>query len=203
MITRRALTAAGLVALAFTLSPRQLLAAPPAGFTIHRKPRSLPPLGFQSGIGQTLSLDDFRGNVVLLNVWATWCAPCRAEMPTLDNLQAKLGGTGFEVLALSVDRGGQDDVAPFYRELGLQHLTVYVDKKETAQSSLGIFGLPTTLLIDDEGRELGRLIGPAEWDSTDMIAFLQSMIGRDEDEGDDLIEEAEKPANNNYRETTS
>lgn len=194
MIARRTFTATGMVALAaagvLVCSPRRLVAAPPAGFTMHSAPRALPDIVFQSGRGQTLGLEDFRGRWLLLNLWATWCAPCRAEMPTLDNLQAKLGGSRFEVVALSLDHGGVDEVESFYRELGLQHLAIYVDPTTTTQRRLKVFGLPTTLLVDHQGLELGRLIGPAEWDSSEMVAFLRSMIERGVDERDDLIEDA-------------
>ncbi len=201
MITRRKIMiTAGMASLAggvLMSFPYQPLAAPPTGFVLHREPMPVPPLVFQSDRGQTLGLDDFRGQLILLNLWATWCAPCRAEMPALDHLQAELGGPDFEVLALSVDREGVAVVQPFYNELELEHLAIYVDTESAAQRLLGIFGLPTTLLIDDEGQELGRMIGPAEWDDDDMIAFLRSMIGRGEDQPDLVIEETKLQTNNN------
>lgn len=200
MITRRRIMiAAGMASLvggAFMSSLQQPLAAPPTGFTLHREPFAVPPLVFQSDRGQALSLDDFRGQLILLNLWATWCAPCRAEMPALDHLQANLGGPDFEVLALSVDREGVAVVQPFYHELELEHLAIYIDTNAAAQRLLRVFGLPTTLLINEEGQELGRMIGPAKWDGDDMIAFLRSMIGRSEDQPDLLIEETKLQTNN-------
>jgi thiol-disulfide isomerase/thioredoxin len=172
-------------------------AAPPAGFTMHAEPSLTPAITFQSGHGQKLSLDDFRGRVVLLNLWATWCGPCRAEMPTLDNLQSMLGGPAFKVLALSLDRGGANDVERFYQELGLRQLAVYVDPMTGAQRALRVFGLPTTLLIDVDGFELGRLIGPADWDSREMVGFLRSVIDRRPDRDDLLIEETHDLFNSN------
>jgi thiol-disulfide isomerase/thioredoxin len=162
--------------------PNQVSAASPGkvghspNFLLHDAPAPMPELRFSDGEGQPLSLADFRGKVVLLNIWATWCVPCRKEMPTLDRLQAALGGTRFEVVALSIDRGRADVVRKFYAETGIQHLSVRVDSSSQAGFALATVGLPTTLLIDGGGRELGRLIGPAEWDAPEMVAFLKSMI---------------------------
>ena len=170
-------------------------AEPPAGFVLHPNPLETPEIAFQAGSGRKLVLDDFLGRVVLLNLWATWCAPCRAEMPTLDNLQAILGGSDFEVLALSLDQGGVQDVERFYRELGLRHLAVYVDPTTRAQRELRVLGLPTTMLIDADGFELGRLIGPTEWDSHEMVSFLRSFIDQRPGRDDILIEETKNMIN--------
>jgi len=151
-------------------------AAAPAGLILHDVPREIPPLVFADDVGRQRTLEEFRGNVILLKVWATWCGPCRKEMPTLDRLQARLGGSQFQVIALSVDRGGPDAVRRFYAETGVRHFALFIDSAARAGLRLGLFGLPGTLLIDREGRERGRLIGPAEWDSPEMIAFLQSQI---------------------------
>lgn len=197
MIARRTLLASGLPLGLMALSGMPVAAAPPSGFVMHAKPLALPTVAFQASDRQKRSLDDFRGRVVLLNLWATWCAPCRAEMPTLDALQMLLGGPGFEVVALSLDRGGANDVESFYRELGLRHLAVYVDPSTDAQRSLGVFGLPTTLLIDAGGFELGRLIGPTEWDSREMVGFLRSFINQRPDREELLIEETHDVINMN------
>jgi thiol-disulfide isomerase/thioredoxin len=140
----------------------------------------VPSLEFADGEGHPHTLADFRGKVVLLNVWATWCLPCRKEMPTLDRLQAALGGDDFEVVPLSIDRGGAERVKKFYAEIVIQHLPIYVDSSRTANSALDAIGLPVTLLIDRQGRELGRMSGAAEWDAPEMIAFLKSIIARKE-----------------------
>lgn len=142
-------------------------------FTWHDPPKPVPNLTFENGAGAPQSLADFRGKMVLLNIWATWCAPCRREMPTLDRLQARLGGPDFEVVALSIDRAGIPVVKKFYEELGLKALGVYVDKTSRTTQELGVVGLPTTLLLDRAGHELGRLIGPAEWDSPAMIDLFR------------------------------
>ena len=125
-----------------------------------------------------MNLADFRGKVVLLNIWATWCAPCRREMPTLERLQAELGGPDFEVVALSIDRKGLPVVKEFYQELGLQELAMYVDEAGAAQRALNALGLPTTLLLDRDGSEIGRLLGPAEWDSPEMVSFIRGYVER-------------------------
>jgi thiol-disulfide isomerase/thioredoxin len=153
-------------------------AEPPAGFALHDSPQPVPEIRFEDGQGKTLSLADFRGKVVLLNIWATWCAPCRREMPTLERLQAELGGPDFEVVALSIDRKGLPVVKEFYEELGLRELGMYVDASGKAPRELRALGVPTTLLIDRDGNEVGRLAGPAEWDSPEMVAFIRSYIGQ-------------------------
>lgn len=150
---------------------------PEVSFTFHETPLELAELRFTDAQGRARSLDEFSGKLILLNIWATWCTPCRREMPTLERLQTELGGPDFEVLALSIDRQGASVVAEFYRELGLEALAVYVDASSDALRSLGIIGVPTTLLIDRKGREVARLVGPAEWDSPEMIAFFRARVG--------------------------
>jgi len=145
-------------------------------FVMHEAPRPLPEIKFEDGNGDALTLADLRGKTVLLNIWATWCVPCREEMPTLDALEAELGGPGFEVVPLSVDRAGPEVVRKFYAEIGIEHLGLYIDASMRASFDLQAPGLPTTLLIDSEGRELGRLVGPAEWDTPEMIAFLKDHL---------------------------
>ena len=141
-------------------------------FGMHEAPRPLPEIKFEDGNGHALTLHNLKGKTVLLNIWATWCVPCREEMPTLDALEAELGGPAFEVVALSVDRAGPDVVRNFYAEIGIEHLGLYIDATMRASFNLQAPGLPTTLLIDSEGREQGRLVGSADWDTPEMIAFL-------------------------------
>jgi thiol-disulfide isomerase/thioredoxin len=156
----------------------EAVAALPKSYVLHDAPKPIPDVRFTDGEGRPRTLADFRGKVVLLNVWAAWCVPCRKEMPTLDRLQAALGGGGFEVVALSIDRPGAEAVKTFYSEIGVQHLAVNVDASGEALSALAATGLPTTILIDAEA-ELGRLMGPAEWDAPDMVAFLKSVVERE------------------------
>jgi thiol-disulfide isomerase/thioredoxin len=163
---------------ALTVSIQPAGAQAPAGFAVHESPRPLPDIQFENGQGEAMSLADFRSRVVLLNIWATWCAPCRREMPTLERLQAELGGPDFEVVALSIDRQGREVVADFYEELGLRQLGIYIDPSAKAPRELSAPGVPTTLLIDRDGNEVGRLLGPAEWDSPEMVAFIRGRIQR-------------------------
>lgn len=171
----RRLALAILVTIAFAAAAS---AEPPPNFVLHDAPIPAPDVHFTDGDGSPRTLADFRGKLVLLNVWATWCVPCRKEMPTLDRLQAALGGPDFEVVALSIDRGGPEVVKKFYAEVGVRHLAVHVDTTGKAGFALATAGLPTTLLIDAHGQELGRLIGPAEWDAPEMVTFLKSIIAR-------------------------
>jgi len=140
------------------------------------KPQPLPNIEFQDGNGATHKLDEFRGKTILLNIWATWCWPCRKEMPTLDRLQAALGSEHFRVLTLSIDTEGLDKVKKFFADLNVQNLPIYIDPTTRVSGDLGVSGLPTTLLIDPNGQELARLIGPAEWDSAEMQALLKKHI---------------------------
>lgn len=149
-------------------------------FSIHEEPKRIPELRFVNGEGQEMSLEDFQGKTVLLNIWATWCVPCRKEMPALDRLQANLGGPDFEVVPLSIDRAGLPAVEAFYQELDLESLGIYVDQSASAAYELGAVGLPTTLLVNPEGQELGRLVGPAEWDSPEMVALLRQQLAATE-----------------------
>jgi thiol-disulfide isomerase/thioredoxin len=144
---------------------------------LHEEPQPLADLVFADESGEPRSLEDWHGKVLLLNVWATWCAPCRAEMPTLDRLQQRLGDKGFEVVALSVDRAGASTVRKFFDEIGVK-LAVFIDQDGVAIRALGLFGLPATLLIGPDGDELARLAGPAAWDTPEMISFLERIIER-------------------------
>ena len=152
------------------------MAEGPNAIPQHDTPLPLPAISFADEHGNPLTLDRWRGKLVLLNVWATWCAPCRHEMPTLDRLQATLGSERFEVVALSIDRAGGGVVRRFFDEIGIRHLGIFIDETMKALRDLKIFGLPGTLLIGPDGRELGRLIGPAEWDTPEMVAFFEGVI---------------------------
>src|SRR3954471_7440712 len=128
----------------------------PIPFARAGNPKPVPSLEMQDANGQRRTLDDFRGKVVLLNIWATWCAPCREEMPALDRLQAELGGPAFQVVALSVDQQGASIARQFYGEVGIKALPLYVDPSAKAGFVLDAAGLPASLLVDRAGREVGR-----------------------------------------------
>lgn len=176
-----ALVAVAAGAAAWRFGPGAGPAAPASGemaaFRETRPPVPVAGFGFTDGDGRPVAIGDFAGRVVLLNLWATWCAPCVREMPALDRLQARLGGPGFEVVALSLDRGGRDQVAPFLERLGVGNLALYLDPGSAAMRELSPRGLPTTLLIDREGREVGRLEGAAEWDSPDALRLIRHYLG--------------------------
>ena len=171
----KAFALALLVALLVAWQPA-VAAGAPQNFAVLDTPAVVPEISFADGIGKTKTLADYSGKVVLLNIWATWCAPCRKEMPTLDRLQAELGGRDFEVVALSVDRGGPELVKKFFAEIGVTHLALNIDTSSNSMFTLGTVGLPTTLLINREGKEIGRLIGPAEWDASEMVNFIRGRI---------------------------
>lgn len=170
------LAAVAALAAAVGAIPLSRAETPPKNFAVHDKPRTLPEVRFVNAEGRPLTLTHFRGKVVLLNIWATWCGPCRREMPSLDRLQAKLGSPAFEVVALSIDRAGIDAVRPFYEELKLEKLAIYIDRSAKVTRQLAVVGIPTTLLIDAEGREIGRLAGPAEWDVPEFVTFIGSQL---------------------------
>jgi thiol-disulfide isomerase/thioredoxin len=174
MTTGRGATT-GLLSLLLVLGAGAAAQAPP-GFILREQARPVPEIQFEDQARAPLHLSDFRGKVLLLNLWATWCAPCRREMPTLDRLQATLARPDFQVVALSVDRDGVPAVAAFYEELGVEALAIYVDSSTSAMRALGALGLPTTLLLNRDGNEIGRLLGPAEWDSPEMVAFVRDYL---------------------------
>ena len=144
-----------------------------AAFVFKKEPEPLPAFKFQDAEGRERTLADWKGKVVLLNLWATWCLPCRKEMPALDRLQAAEGSAKFDVLAISVDRKGIDASKKFLDETGVKNLGLYVDPSARLSSELRAVGLPATILIDTEVREIGRLLGPAEWDSEDAVRLIR------------------------------
>lgn len=133
-------------------------------------------LKFEDGTGKALSLADFKGKVVLLNLWATWCAPCRKEMPAFDRLQSHFKDRPFEIVALSVDRGGAAASRKFLDSVNVPNLKLYVDPTARQHTALRAVGLPTTILFDGQGRELGRLAGAAEWDSEDAKRLIDAAL---------------------------
>jgi thiol-disulfide isomerase/thioredoxin len=147
-----------------------------AAFVFRSAPEALPRVTFRDAAGRERTLIDWHGKVVLLNLWATWCLPCRKEMAALDRLQGALGSDAFEVLAVCVDRAGLPGARKFLAENGVARLALYADATQRLASSLGAAGLPATLLIDGEGREIGRLLGPAEWDGPDAKRLIQAAL---------------------------
>ena len=144
-----------------------------AAFVFRKAPEALPEVKFQDATGKERTLADWRGKVVLLNLWATWCLPCRKEMPALDRLQKEMGSDKFEVVAVSVDRKGLEASQEVPRRDGGQNAWRSTPTRRARMSStLRAVGLPATLLLDAQGREIGRLLGPAEWDSEDAKRLI-------------------------------
>ncbi len=150
-----------------------------AAFALHKTPLALPEFTYVDEKGAKYSLKDLHGKVVLLNLWATWCGPCRHEMPWLDQLKGKFRDRQFEVLAISIDRGGLEKPRRFFDQIKIRNLALYGDPTGRLAAKLRAFGMPTTILIDRAGRELGRIAGPAEWASSDAIAFIEAAIGQE------------------------
>ncbi len=148
-----------------------------ATFVFKKEPEALTDFVFVDESGTQRSLKDWQGKVVLLNLWATWCAPCGKEMPALDRLQKELGSDKFEVVALSVDRAGVDASRKFLDQTKVEALRLYVDPTARAALQLKALGLPATLLLDRDGREIGRLMGPAEWDGDDARRLIRAVLG--------------------------
>ena len=141
-----------------------------------RPPRPVSAHAFLEDGKTRRTIADYRGSGVVMNFWATWCAPCVREMPSLDRLQAKM--PGIRVLALSVDRGGTPVIENFYRKHKIANLDVLADEGAKLMRKLRVRGLPTTLLIDADGNEVGRVVGPVEWDSGPVRALIRHTIGR-------------------------
>lgn len=145
-------------------------------FVQGKKPKQVSDLRFQDEAGRARSLAEFRGKLVLLNIWATWCAPCREEMPALDRLQAKLGGRNFEVVALSIDQQGPGAVRKFFDDVGIKALQLYIDPSAQAALTLGAVGVASTLLIDRTGQQIGRHVGPANRDAPGIVEDFRRRI---------------------------
>ena len=152
----------------------------PLRFVVQVEPRLAPPLRFLDGEGKATDLGAWRGKVVLLNIWATWCGPCVKEMPALDRLQTSLAAEGLHVVALSIDKGtaALAAVKAFYASHGIRSLKVYNDPEGAAGFELGVPGVPVTFLLDREGREIGRLVGAAEWDGAEAVALVRRHLAR-------------------------
>jgi thiol-disulfide isomerase/thioredoxin len=142
-------------------------------FTLVRPVRPAPQAPLTDEKGASVTLAKFKGKVVLVNFWATWCAPCVREMPALDALQAKFGTDRFVIVAVSLDRLGFAKITPFLERIRVERLTVLLDKKRALYSKVGGQGLPTTLLLDHEGKVRGYLEGPAEWDGKTAEALIR------------------------------
>lgn len=145
-------------------------------------PRRPPEIAFAGPDGQARNLEGFRGKTILVNLWATWCVPCREEMPALDKIQAELGGPDFEVVAINVDTRNPEKPKAWLQENGIRNLTYYADPGgkllQTLQKSGHVVGLPTTFVVEASGCEVALLKGPAEWASPEAFAFVRTALGK-------------------------
>ena len=153
-----------------------------AAFTVADRPLRLPDLSFRDATGTERHLADWRGRTVLLNLWATWCVPCRKEMPALDALEGKLGGPAFEVVAVNIDTRDPEKPRAWLKEVGVGRLGYYADPSAKVFQDLKTMGraagMPTTLLVDPSGCEIGTMAGPAEWASGDAVKLVTAALGR-------------------------
>lgn len=152
-----------------------------AALNLAATPHPLPDLSFTTLEGAKTSLADFKGRTVLFNLWATWCVPCRLEMPALDRLQSQRGSKDFAVVAVNIDTARLDRPKTFFQENGIRTLTLYADSTAAAFQALKqegkVIGLPATILIGKDGCEIGTMAGPAQWDSKDALALLDAIEG--------------------------
>ena len=155
---------------------KDLAAGDLAAFVIKPQRQEVPDIRFNNEKNEGASLSQWRGRVVLVNLWATWCAPCRKEMPALAALQKQLGGKDFEVVAISIDRKGADASAAFLIENNAATLALYTDPSAAILDALQAVGMPASVLVDRQGREIGRLLGPADWSGTDALKLIKAAI---------------------------
>ncbi|SEL39223.1 Thiol-disulfide isomerase or thioredoxin [Roseovarius azorensis] len=142
----------------------------------HSTPAPAPLTEYERDDGTTGTLADYRGKHILLNFWATWCAPCRAEMPMLSNLQTDMRSDAFEVVTIATGRNPPPAMKKFLNEIGVDNLPLHRDPKSALARDMGVFGLPITVIIDPEGLEIARLMGDAHWDSDSAKAIVQALI---------------------------
>ncbi len=179
-LCRRAVLGGGLLLLAspaFANVGPELLKGTLAKFQLAKQPKPLPDLAFLDADDKPLKIGDYRGKTVLLNFWATWCAPCVKEMPSLNRLQAEMGKDRFVVLPLSLDGLSRRKVRPFYEDKKLTNLGVYFDKDRKVMQALDVSILPTSILVDGQGREVGRLEGEADWSTPEALALMKAVAG--------------------------
>ena len=169
---------AGAVELARKIGP--LAHGEVAALTMATSPLRLPDLAFEDADGKPRKLSEWRGKTVLVNLWATWCVPCRKEMPALDSLQTKLGGKDFEVLAINIDTRDPEKPKNFLKEANLTRLAYFTDTKAKVFQDLKnigkALGMPTSVLVDAQGCEIGTIAGPAEWASEDAMKLIKAAV---------------------------
>jgi thiol-disulfide isomerase/thioredoxin len=155
---------------------RELSTGTLAAFVVHPEPKPVGEISFHDREQTPLSLADWKGRVVLVNLWATWCGPCREEMPALAELQRQMGSQDFEVVAISLDRQGAEVANPFLENVGAEALELYLDPSTNVLAGFRAVGLPASILIDRSGREVGRMFGPADWASPEALRLIKAAL---------------------------
>ena len=143
----------------------------------HEAPQEVSSTEFETIDGGTGTLADYDGKVVVLNFWATWCAPCRHEMPMLSELQTELGGDNFEVVTIATGRNPPQAMKAFFAEIGVDNLPLHRDPRSKIAREMGVLGLPVTMVLDENGQEIARLVGDANWSSDAAQAIMRSLMG--------------------------
>lgn len=144
---------------------------------LHSEPLPSATATFTAEDGSEMMLSQYHGKYVLLNFWATWCAPCRKEMPMLSDLQTELGGDAFEVVTIATGRNAPPAMKKFFDEIGVDNLPLHRDPKQKVAREMGVFGLPVTIILDPDGNEVARMTGDADWSSDNAKAILATLIG--------------------------
>jgi len=157
-----------------------LLAGDMRAMVLHDQPQEVPEVSFTDVDGEELTLAAFEGRFVVLNFWATWCAPCREEMPSLNALQQELGGERFAVVTIASGRNPIPAITRFFEEEGVTDLPVYLDPRQTMSRQMGVLGLPITVLLNPDGQEIGRLRGDADWAGEDALSLLAALMADDD-----------------------
>ena len=173
-------TALGLLANAAVADIADLRVGDMRKLTVHSAPIAGSDVAFMSEDGKEMTLADLNGQYTLLNFWATWCAPCRKEMPDLAALQTQLGGEDFQVVTVATGRNPRPAMEAFFDEIGVDNLPLHTDARQSFSRSMGVLGLPVTLIIDPQGDEIARLQGDADWHSDSAAAIIQALIGTPE-----------------------
>ncbi len=189
-MTRALFSALLYVALAFGANPvlaapldRQTLLEMRKGemrkLAIHKAPKKLPVFTLLDMQENMRSMNEFKGKYVVMNFWATWCAPCRKEMPSLEALQAKLGGDDFEVVLIAAGRNPKPAIAKFFKDINMVELETLRDPTQQLANLMGVFGLPLTVILNPEGLEIARMRGDADWGSDEVMVYLKAMVAGD------------------------
>lgn len=145
----------------------------------HQAPKDVSQTAFETIDGSEGTLADYKGKVVVLNFWATWCAPCRKEMPMLSDLQTELGGEGFEVVTIATGRNPPQAMKSFFQEIGVDNLPLHRDPRSKMAREMGVLGLPVTMVLDQQGKEIARLVGDAHWNSDSAKAIIKTLMGEE------------------------